>query len=253
MRRITAFWALGLTLAIAPADKLVLHDGSVIENCYIRDEGVRLIVWERLEDVGTDRWKIYPRRMVKEFTIERDAAWDAKPNLTDLTITHIELNPKLAGLHGRVDYDSFGRPKIVGGALPDLGERAYMEPEAVVQGLKLQYTPGETITMSAHVKNVGFADAAPFEYVWLIDDREIARGRVSKRLKPQERLELQQKWQWLDGQHTVSFRIRTNQREIATTNNQITDPLWGFAFFYIVHKGRVQAWNEFRNAYGTFA
>jgi hypothetical protein len=152
-----------------------------------------------------------------------------------------------------VDYDPYGRPKIVGGSLPDLGERAYMEPEAVVQGLKFQYTPGETLTMTAHVKNAGFADAAPFEYVWLIDDKEIARGRVTKRLKPQERVELQTQWQWQDGFHHVSFRIRTNQREIATINNQITDPLWGFAFFYIVHKERVKVWNEFRNAYGTFA
>jgi hypothetical protein len=253
MRRSAVIGAMVLLLTGAHADRLVLHDGSVIENCYIRDEGVRLIVWERLEDVGTDRWKIYPRRLVKEFTIERDAAWDAKPNLPDLTVTHIELNPKLAGLHGRVDYDPYGRPKIVGGSLPDLGERAYMEPEAVVQGLKFQYTPGETLTMTAHVKNVGFADAAPFEYVWLIDDKEIARGRVTKRLKPQERIELQTRWQWQDGFHHVSFRIRANQREIATINNQITDPLWGFAFFYIVHKERVKVWNEFRNAYGTFA
>jgi hypothetical protein len=253
MRRSAVIGAMVLLLTGAHADRLVLHDGSVIENCYIRDEGVRLIVWERLEDVGTDRWKIYPRRLVKEFTIERDGAWDAKPNLPDLTVTHIELNPKLAGLHGRVDYDPYGRPKIVGGSLPDLGERAYMEPEAVVQGLKFQYTPGETITMTAHVKNAGFADAAPFEYVWLIDDKEIARGRVTKRLKPQERIELKTRWQWQDGFHHVSFRIRTNQREIATINNQITDPLWGFAFFYIVHKERVKVWNEFRNAYGTFA
>jgi hypothetical protein len=253
MRRSAVIGAMVLLLTGAHADRLVLHDGSVIENCYIRDEGVRLIVWERLEDVGTDRWKIYPRRLVKEFTIERDDAWDAKPNLPDLTVTHIELNPKLAGLHGRVDYDPYGRPKIVVGSLPDLGERAYMEPEAVVQGLKFQYTPGETLTMTAHVKNVGFADAAPFEYVWLIDDKEIARGRVTKRLKPQERIELQTRWQWQDGFHHVSFRIRANQREIATINNQITDPLWGFAFFYIVHKERVKVWNEFRNAYGTFA
>jgi hypothetical protein len=253
MRRGTVIGGILLLLAGAHADRLTLHDGAVIENCYIRDEGVRLIVWERLEDVGTDRWKVYPRRLVKEFTIERDAAWDAKPNLPDLTVTHIELNPKLAGLHGRVEYDVYGRPKIVGGRLPDLGERAYMEPEAVVQGLKFQYTPGETITMTAHVKNAGFADAAPFEYVWLIDDKEIARGRVTKRLKPQERIELKTRWQWQDGFHHVSFRIRTNQREIATINNQITDPLWGFAFFYIVHKERVKVWNEFRNAYGTFA
>ncbi|BCW94818.1 MAG: fibronectin type III domain-containing protein [Fimbriimonadales bacterium] len=253
MRRCIPLWGLPLLLATAGADRLVLHDGRVIENCYIRDEGVRLVVWKRLEDVGTDRWTIYPRRLVKEFQIERDAAWDAKPNLPDLTITHIELNPKLAGLHGRVEYDQYGRPRIAGGSLPDLGERAYMQPEAVVQGLKFQYTPGETLTMTAHVKNVGFADAAPFEYVWRVDDKEIARGRVTKRLKPQERIELQTRWQWQEGFHHVQFQILTNQREIATINNQITDPLWGFAFFYIVHKERVKVWNEFRNAYGTFA
>lgn len=252
MRRCIPLWGL-LLLATACADRLVLHDGRVIENCYIRDEGVRLVVWERLEDVGTDRWTIYPRRLVKEFQIERDAAWDAKPNLPDLTITHIEVNPKLAGLHGRVEYDQYGRPRIAGGALPDLGERAYMQPEAVVQGLKFQYTPGETVTMTAHVKNVGFADAAPFEYIWRIDDKEIARGRVTKRLQPQERIELQTRWQWQDGFHHVQFQIVTRQREIATINNQITDPLWGFAFFYIVHKERVKVWNGFRNAYGTFA
>ena len=37
-----------LLLTGAHADRLVLHDGSVIENCYIRDEGV----WEAIRAGG---------------------------------------------------------------------------------------------------------------------------------------------------------------------------------------------------------
>ncbi|MFQ3611952.1 MAG: hypothetical protein SNJ72_10725, partial [Fimbriimonadales bacterium] len=242
-----------LTVMALYADRLVLIDGTVIDNCYIRDEGIRLRVWKRLEDVGTDRWVDYPRAQVKEFRIERGEEWDARPNLPDLSVIFIEINPKLAGLHGRVQYDSYGRPKIAGGSLPDLGERAYTAPEEVVKGLKLRYTPGEEIKFTANVKNVGFAESRPFEYVWLIDGREIQRGRYTRSLKVHERAQFELKWRWQEGLHTVTFRIITAQPEIATINNSATDPIWGFGFTYYVHPERVKAWHPYRNNYGTFA
>jgi len=235
------------------ADRLVLVDGTVIENCYLRDEGVRVRVWKRLEDVGTDRWVDYPRAQVKEFKIERGDEWDIRPDLPDLSVIFIEMNPKLAGLHGRVHYDQYGRPKIVGGALSDLGERAYETPEAVVRNLKLSYTPGETITLTAHVKNVGFRQAEPFEYVWKINGKEVQRGRHREQLKMHEIARFEYKWQWQDGFNTVTFQIITNQREIATVNNKATDPLWGWGLTYYVHPERVKAWHNYRNNYGTFA
>lgn len=240
-------------LSSSHADRLELADGTVMGNCFLRDEGIRLLVWESLEDVGTPRWKVYPRSQVKGYKIERDEAWDAHPNLPDLSVTFIELNPKLAGLHGRVNYDRFGRPSIGGGSLPDLGERAFMEPEKVVKKLKLKYKRGEAVTLTAHVKNVGFASAKPFEYVWLIDRKEIRRGRCDKALKEMEETTFTLKWRWQEGFHHVTFKIVTEQPEIATINNEATDPLWGFGLVYIVHPGRVNVWHQNRTAYGTFS
>lgn len=215
----------------APADTLELTDGTVLKGCFIRDEGVRLLVWENMQQVGGPA-RAYPRSAVKSFKIERDDSWDERPNLPDLTVTFIELNPKLAGLHGRVHYDQWGRPKITGApVLPDLGEQSYLKPEEIVKSLKLKYQPGEPVTLTAHVKNVRFATAQPFDYVWLIDGKEVRRGRHRGRLREMEEATFTLRWNWQEGFHHVTFRIVTSQREIATINNEGTDPLWGWGFF----------------------
>lgn len=243
----------GLTLLVAGADRLELADGTVLENCFVRDEGIRVLVWEKMADVGTPRIKVYPRSQVKGYKIERDESWDVHPPLPDLSVTFIEMNPKLAGLHGRVNYDQYGRPSIGGGSLPDLGERAFLQPEEVVKKLKLQYQPGEEIILTAHVKNLGFATAKPFEYLWRIDHQEVKRGRYKGSLKEMEEATFVLKWKWQEGFHHVTFQILTQQPEIATINNEATDPLWGLGFVFIVHKGRVNAWHQNRTAYGTFS
>ncbi len=58
---------------------------------------------------------------------------------------------------------------------------------------------------------------------------------------------------WREGFHEATLRIVTDQKEIATINNEATDPLWAFTYFYIVSNGRVKAWHEKRTAYGTFS
>ncbi|MCH8274476.1 MAG: hypothetical protein IH851_06785 [Armatimonadetes bacterium] len=239
-------------LAAAGADTLELTDGTVIENCYVRDDGVRLLLWRSLQDVGGPGEAI-PRSRVKSFKIERGDDWDAHPDLPDLSVTFIELNPKLAGLHGLVQYDKWGRPKPGGGPLPDTGERGFMNPGEIVKGMKFQYDPGQQVTLTAHVKNLGFATAAPFEYRWLIDGEEVGRGAFFGSLEEMEEATFTLKWFWQPGRHPATFKIITDQTEIATRNNEATDPLWGYSFFYIVHKGRVDAWHQNRTAYGTFS
>lgn len=242
----------GLIVQTSYTDTLELVDGTLIQNCYVRDEGIRLLVWEKLADVGGPS-KIYPRSQVKTYKIERGEDWDVKPKLPDLSVTFIEMNPKLAGLHGRVNYDKYGRPSLGGGSkIPDLGERAFMEPEEAAKNLKLQYTPGEEITLTAHVKNVGFADAAPFEVQWLIDDKEIKRDRHTRTLKEMQEAAFELKWKWQEGFHHVTVKVITRQPEIAVINNEATDPLWGLGLVYIVHPGRINAWHQARTAYGTF-
>lgn len=243
---------LGTTGSPAVADTLLMKDGTELRGVYVRDEGIRLLVWEKLADVGGPS-RVVPRSQVKSYKVERGEDWDVQPALPDLSVTFIELNPKLAGLHGRVDYDSLGRPVLKGGPLPDLGERAAKEPEELVRGLKLAYTPGEEVTLTAHVKNLGFRTARPFRYTWLIDGSPVKSGQVTRSLKEMEETSQVLKWNWQDGEHTVTFRIDTGQPEIATINNEVTDPLWGWAFYYIVHPGRAAAWHQKRTAFGTFS
>lgn len=251
-----------LTAAFAAhADTLHLRNGTVMENCYIRDEGVRLRVWTDFDRVGTPDCVTIGRNEVAPgndaIKIERDdASWDAHPDRADLTITNIEMSPKLAGLHGQVDYDQWGRPWITGAhsdKIPDLGEDAFLEPEKAIENLKLAYTPGEEITFTAHVRNIGFATAEPFDYEWLIDGQRVAQGACSAAVAEMDIVTFTHKWAWQNGRHTVTFRIVTDQPEIATINNTLTDALWALPYTYVVSNGRVGAWHGIRSAYGTFS
>jgi hypothetical protein len=249
----------------ATADWVELADGTRIENCYVRDEGPRLLVWEKMEDVGTDRVREIPRRLIKRewppFGIERGPEWDAKPTLPDLTVTFIEFNPKLPGLHGVVQYDGLGRPKIAYGdpaavkqpVLKDLGDGTYLKPEEVVKDVQFNYRPGQELTFTANVRNIGFKTAAPFKYEWLIDDQVIGSGTYDKRLAEMEIATFDIKWKWQDGEHHITFRVITDEPEIAKSNNTATDALWAMPFTYIVSHGRVAAWHDFRSAAGTFS
>lgn len=243
---------LALLPLMAGADTLELANGTVVRDCFVRDEGTRVLVWTSMDQVGGPATE-YPRSQVKEFKIQRTDAWDAKPNLPDLSVTYIEMTPKLAGLHGRVDYDTTGRPKIMaGGAIIDIKDRGYSAPEEAVKNLKLAYKVGEAITLTAHVKNVGFAPASPFEYEWLIDGASQEKGRHGKQVPEMVGVDFKFRWKWQAGEHTVTFRIKPGEKEIATLNDEATDPLWGWGLTYIVSKGRVKAWHDIRTASGTF-
>ncbi len=250
--RIAMLLALVLCAPVA-ADTLELTDGTRIENCYLRDEGTRLLVWESMRDVGAGA-REYPRSAIKGYKIERGEEWDRKPELPDLSVTYIEMNPKLAGLHGAVQYDAFGRPRIAGpAAIKNVEDEPYLNPQKAVEGIKLNYEAGEEITLTAHVKNVGFAESAPFNWAWLIDDRPVQEGRCEERLGEMEEMTFTLKWNWQEGRHHVTFTVDPDDDEIAIINNEIRDPLWGWGLVYIVNPGRVAAWHEFRSAYGTFS
>ena len=260
MRRIPALVAAAFAAALffaAPAtraDTLELANGTVVKECYVRDEGVQVTVWESLADVGQAP-KVYPRSAVKGWKVERGEAWDAKPARPDLTVTFIEVTPKLAGLHGRVQYDKWGRPWIAGDSklLVDMGEKKFTDPEGAVRNLKLKYEVGEKLTLTAHVKNIGFAGARPFRIEWLIDDKPMGQGTYDATLGEMEETTFELVWPWEEGLHSATFRVVSDEPEIATINNEVTDALWAWPFTYVVSKGRVGAWHEFRSAYGTFS
>ena len=275
---VTTFLVVSMLFASsAHSDTLELKDGTVIENCYVKDEGIRLLVWENLDDVGTRNFRVIPRTSLaprlskpaptvnkegKEIptqdnpAIFRREAWDAHPDKQDLAVTFIEMNPKLAGLHGRVKYSQKHTFTMKPGgfkAAVDIGEDNYLEPEKVVQNIKLKYEPGEEITLTAHVRNFGFKDAEPFECIWLIDDKKVKRDKYRTKLKEMGEATFDLKWKWQDGFHHVTFRIAADQPEIATINDEVRDALWGLGLIYVVSEDRCGAWHQFRSAYGTFS
>ncbi len=246
------FYSLLLALPLR-ADILTLTDGTVQSGVFARSEGIRLLVWDSLDAVGGPA-KVLPASRVKNLQRLRDASWDAHVPLPDLSVTFIEMNPKLAGLHGVVQYDTFGRPVLGGAAaLSNIGERAALEPEVVAAPLRLAYQPGETIALTAHVKNVGFKPAAPFQYEWLIDKQKVADGTCAKVLGEMEETTFALPWKWQAGCHHVTFKVITDQKEISINNNSGTDPLWAWGYVFIADKSCVAAWHQIRTSVGTFS
>lgn len=246
---------------VGRADTLELADGTVLRDCYVRDEGTQYVVWKSLADVGRPPTP-YPFSAVKSVKIERGPDWDRRPALPDLSVTFIEITPKLAGLHGRVQYDELGRPWIGGDSklLVDVGDRKYTDPEGAVKNLKLTWQPGEELTFTAHVKNLGFAPAQPFRYAWFIQPEgataaptPLETGECKQALGEMEEATFTLKWKWAPGRNLVTFRITSEQPEIAVINNAATDALWAWPFTFVVSRGRVAAWHENRSAYGTFS
>jgi hypothetical protein len=258
--RLLALLPAALLVAAATADTLTLADGTVVKDCYVRDEGVQITVWTALDQVGTPP-QVYPRSAVKEYKIERGADWDARPARPDLSVTFIEVTPKLAGLHGLLQYDDLGRPAVEGqsSALVAVEGDKHLKPDEITKNLKLKYAPGEELTLTAHVKNLGFAPAQPFKYAFFIAaegqplGQPLAEGACAQSLKELEDTSFTLKWKWQEGRYLVTFKIITDQPEIAIINNQATDALWAWSYTFVVSKGRIAAWHENRTAYGTFS
>ncbi len=120
MKAFTLFAALFaisiLFAAYSYGDTLEMADGSLMKGVYVRDEGSRLLVWDSMDKVGSMDFKVIPRSATKGGNpiYEERENWDVKPQLPDLSVAFIEMNPKRAGLHQKIQYDQYGTPTIGG-------------------------------------------------------------------------------------------------------------------------------------------
>ncbi len=268
----TRVWLILLLFAAARAalaDEVVLRDGTRLTGCLARDEGTRVLVWRTLADFPAT-FEEHSWSDVREVRIERGPEFDAHPELQDLSVTHIEVEPRLVGLHGLYHYDETGavslRPRLELPHLPghvdperaaravrDLGDAALLRPEEAAANVELAYRPGQRITFRAHVVNTGFAAARPFQYAFAIDGREIGRGRAEQRLGVLERAAFEQEWAWQEGEHTVAFRVLPGAEEIASCNDERREALWAWPFFFAVSRARVAYAHGRRNTLGSFS
>ena len=250
-----------ITTSINYADIITFTDSTSLSNCFVRDEGVKFSVWKTFNDVGKPA-KMVPASKVESFKIDRsDPRWDVHPDLPDLSVIFIEMNPKLPGLHGNISYDPINNSPLIKPLKPakdshliaDIGERAYLHPEEAVKKIKFQYKPGEMITLTANVRNLGFNTSKPFSYRWKLDGKVIKKGEYKGDLKEMEFAYFELKLPWKKGLHNITFEINANQKEILYTNNQLTDPLWGMPFTFRVDPKRTIAWHQNRTSGGSFS
>ncbi len=104
-------FAVIFSVSCAYGDIVELKDGTVMKDCFVKDEGIRLIVWESFEKVGTPDYKVIPRSQLaptlsKRYTrdvegktidlpqnnpcVDREPEWNVHPQLPDLSVTFIE-------------------------------------------------------------------------------------------------------------------------------------------------------------------
>lgn len=268
--RLLAF-AIPLFLLLCPllrADEIRFKNGEEIKDCLVRDEGRIMRVWLSREEFP-DRSIVHPRDDVEHFRIRRSPEWDDHEMIQDLSVTHIELSPPLIGLHGVYHYDKYGAPSLkaregcaVAGriereaaraALPDLGDANRLNPEKVVEGLKLSYEPGEELTLVGHVKNTGFARAEPFDYVWELNGEKIGEGRCGRSLEEMEIAKFEKKFKWPGGHPVVRFKVIPGRDEIARFNDERKEDLSGWAFDYTVTHRRIAYSHQHRNTLGSFS
>lgn len=226
-------------MSSAYADILVLDTGQAFTNCYVCDRGVSVWVWPDFASV-TGMPRVIPKSRVKSFTIDRGPEWDVQPPLPDLSVTHISLYPRLPSLHGNIHYDRLGAPHVA----PAVAD--------IVSTAAFAYTPGQVVTMTAHVRNVGFAPAPSFTYTWKLDGEVVSTGQYDDTLEEMEIATFAYSFPWYE-KPTVTFSVTPGGPEILSWNNSLTDYAWGFSFFYIVSKGRVGVWHENRSAQGSFS
>lgn len=241
-------------ISAAYADIVVTANGKAATNCIVCDRGVNFWLWKSIDDVSSQPMVI-PASKIKEFKIEReDPAWDAHPNKPDLSVTHVSRYPRLPSLHGNIDYAPDGSPTIGhrAKALKNIGNEKNTHPEKVVEGIQFNYTPGQTITLTAHVRNVGFAPASPFKYTWTLNGDVVKEGTYNKSLDEMEEATFAYSFPWQEFPE-LDFSVQNDDEEIVVWNNTLKDYLWGFTYIYIVSEGRVDAWHTVRNAVGSFS
>jgi hypothetical protein len=238
----------------AYADIVVSASGKAATNCIVCDRGVNFWLWNSMDDVRKMP-KVVPASKIKDFKIDRtDPAWDIQPKKPDLSVTHVSRYPRLPSLHGNIDYAPDGSPTIGhhAKALKDIGNEKNTHPEKAVEGIQFNYTPGQIVTLTAHVRNVGFSPASPFTYTWKLNGKVEKTGRYTTALREREEATFAFSFLWHEFPE-LEFSVQNNDDEIVIWNNTLKDYLWGFSFVYILSEGRADVWHTVRNAVGSFS
>ncbi len=169
-------------------------------------------------------------------------------SLPDLDVTYIERTPRYPGY--LPSYDVKGMEGV-----PILLNEKTRRPLSAGEAKHMKRNPaeGETVTFTAHTVNKGLVPSGPFEYLWLLDGKTIASGKIGDSLPVGKEATVQLKWKWQTGRHTIKFIADPlfKIRDLTLTNNSREDAIDAWSLIFAVDRNVYDAFNKLRNIVGT--
>lgn len=174
------------------------------------------------------------------------AQTDTRP---DLDVTFIQITPRYPGYIAY--YDAPGKQGV-----PVNWDNVRNKPISAEEEAKIKrwHAPGDTVTFTANIVNHGDATAPRgWEYAWLIDGKEIARGTYDQDMPVGGSAKITQTWEWQSGRHTVKFFAdpMLKRPDYSLHNNTREDFTDAWALLWFVDRRTYDGFAANRNLLGT--
>lgn len=178
--------------------------------------------------------------------IGKEKDWNiARPDMADLSVQFISRTPRYAGL--QPVYTSIAND-IEGEG--DTTPITLKNPDA-----QRNPRPGQEVTFTAVVRNVGSRPVPAFDWAWLYDGHDAAAGVHSEPLGPDETIEFVYRRAWQDGAHHIAFQVdrRRLVDEISAENNWVIDRTDALSLAFFVEESVAAFFNTVQSGLNSFS
>jgi hypothetical protein len=168
-----------------------------------------------------------------------------KPDLPDLSVAFIERTPRFPGT--QVEYRQIDEA-------PD-GPKGDGLPVRILNPNEQKWPrPGQTVTFTAHLMNVGTRPSPRYDWYWVIDGQDVRNG-WSEPLAPGETRTYTIDWRWQPGRHFVAFQVDRNRliEQITHKNDFVVDPTDALTFHLFVQPDVVEWFSRHMNGSDSYS
>ncbi len=180
-----------------------------------------------------------------QLMIGKDRLWDApRPDGPDLSVQFISRTPRFPGLAPEYkDIDD-----------PVLGKGPVGPVRIKNEGAQRWPRPGQAVTFTAVVRNVGTQPIRSFQWHWLYDGRDAEQGWHRDTLGPDETVSFELARPWQDGKHFIAFEVDRARLldETCEENNWVIDRTDALSYAFFVEESVRAAFKSYRNGLGSY-
>ncbi len=177
--------------------------------------------------------------------IGKDNLWNApRPDKPDLSVQYISRQPRFPGQQPEyVKIDD---------ALHGQGETGPVRIKNA--GAPRGPKPGQEVTYTAVVRNVGTQPVAAFDWHWLYDGKDVAEGRHTTPVAPDETIEFTYRRPWDDGRRFIAFQVDRDRLvdEVCEENNWVIDRTDALSLAFFVERSVRQDFQRYCNGLGSY-